>query len=145
MSAPIQASASVQVVPASNCVRSSTRIPVRQPGHAGVTSIVDSLSGRKLSPRERGSGQAAVVPLDSRFADQPSRTYPNRPLPDLSEFDDVRLVLSLRWRKTYSNHRFLVGPEGQYELASCVPSAARVNREICRRCGGTRPATLPEF
>src|SRR5207237_3382378 len=64
----------------------------------------------------------AVVPLDSRFADQPCRTYPNRPLPVLSEFDDVRLVLSMRWRKTYSNHRFLVGPEGQYELASCVPS-----------------------
>jgi hypothetical protein len=28
--------------------------------------------------------------------------------------------------------------------SSGVPSGARVNREICRRCGGTRPATLPE-
>src|SRR5262249_54208124 len=40
MSAPIQASASVQVVPASNCVRSSTRMPARQPGDAGATGIV---------------------------------------------------------------------------------------------------------
>src|ERR1700730_3136454 len=90
MSAPIQASASVQVVPASNCVRSSTRIPVRQPGDAGVTSIVDSFSGGSCHPAKAGPGQAAVVPLDSRFADQPSRTYPNRPLPVLSEFDYMR-------------------------------------------------------
>src|SRR2546423_9831343 len=45
MSAPIQASASVQVVPASNWVRSSTRMPDRQPGEAGVTFMADSLSG----------------------------------------------------------------------------------------------------
>src|SRR5260221_6184962 len=86
MSAPIQASASVQVVPASNCVRSSTRIPVRQPGDAGVTSIVDSLSGKK--PADAGSGaSSSVVALDSAFANEPSRTYPNRSLPVLSEFD----------------------------------------------------------
>src|SRR5437660_5516514 len=50
MSAPIQASASVQVVPASNCVRSSTRIPARQPGDTGVTVILGSLTevGRVL-------------------------------------------------------------------------------------------------
>src|SRR6266404_4652362 len=43
MSAPIQASASVHVVPASNCVRSSTRIPESKPGDRGVTSIGGSL------------------------------------------------------------------------------------------------------
>src|SRR5437773_106419 len=45
MSAPIQASASVQVVPASNCVKSSTRMPARQPGDIGVTAIAGSLAG----------------------------------------------------------------------------------------------------
>src|SRR5207248_1081802 len=52
MSAPIQASASVQVVPASNCVRSSTRIPARQPGDTGVTVIFGSLTevGRRSEP-----------------------------------------------------------------------------------------------
>ena len=54
------------------------------------------------------------------------------------------LVMPYALEEDVSNHRFLVGPEGQYELASCVPSPARANREICRRCGGTRPATLPE-
>src|ERR1700687_1854569 len=49
MSAPIQASASVHVVPASNCVRSSTRIPARQPGDTGVTSIEHSLPGSERS------------------------------------------------------------------------------------------------
>jgi DNA invertase Pin-like site-specific DNA recombinase len=69
-----------------NCVRSSTRIPVRQPGDAGVTSIVDSLSGKK--PADAGSGaSSSVVALDSAFANEPSRTYPNRSLPVLSEFD----------------------------------------------------------
>src|SRR5215831_20180322 len=44
MSAPIQASASVQVVPASNCVRSRTRMPLRRPGDMGVTVIVELLA-----------------------------------------------------------------------------------------------------
>src|SRR5262245_18398730 len=44
MSAPIQASASVQVVPASNCVRSRTRMPLSRPGDIGVTVIVELLA-----------------------------------------------------------------------------------------------------
>src|SRR3984893_659791 len=53
MSAPIQASASVHVVPASNCVRSSTRIPESKPGDRGVTSI-----GGSLPEWEGGRGQS---------------------------------------------------------------------------------------
>src|SRR5712692_5705561 len=53
MSAPIQASASVQVVPASNCVKSRTRMPARQPGDTGVTAIVDSYRGEARSIRGR--------------------------------------------------------------------------------------------
>src|SRR5207237_9973645 len=59
VSAPIQASASVQVVPASNCVRSSTRIPAKYPGHTGVTSIVVSLSGMDLKHIGLQPGQLA--------------------------------------------------------------------------------------
>src|SRR5208282_2371056 len=65
MSAPIQASASVQVVPASNCVRSSTRIPARQPGEAGVTSIVGSLSGEEVVMREGGAIGSVSPPLQT--------------------------------------------------------------------------------
>src|ERR1700730_13724042 len=143
MSAPIQASASVQVVPASNCVRSSTRIPVRQPGDAGVTSIVDSLSGGSCHPANAGPGKQQWCPwIHASRLNQVESTLSAAAGPERIRLYG-RLVLSLRWRKTYSNHRFLVGPEGQYELASCVASGARVKREICRRCGGTRPATLP--
>src|SRR6266536_5680283 len=54
MSAPIQASASVHVVPASNCVRSSTRIPESKPGDTGVTSIADSSSGKEVVALAKG-------------------------------------------------------------------------------------------
>src|ERR1700719_3484627 len=81
MSAPIQASASVHVVPASNCVRSSTRIPERKPGDTGVTSIAESSSGKKLkAPPKGGPGEAAVwSPWIPTFADD--RIYLIRPLP----------------------------------------------------------------
>src|SRR3984893_8353979 len=64
MSAPIQASASVHVVPASNCVRSSTRIPARQPGDTGVTSICRLLIGEgSCHPCEDGvRGKAVELP-----------------------------------------------------------------------------------
>src|SRR5882672_8960069 len=56
MSAPIQASASVHVVPASNWVRSSTRMPAKQPGDTGVTSILDSFGEWTCRLRKAGEG-----------------------------------------------------------------------------------------
>src|SRR6476619_5388330 len=50
MSAPIQARASVQVVPASNCVRSRTRMPARQPGDTGVTVMTELLADLRVWP-----------------------------------------------------------------------------------------------
>src|ERR1700730_13996777 len=81
MSAPIQASASVHVVPASNCVRSSTRIPERKPGDTGVTSIADSSSGKEVdAPAKGGPGAGgSVVAPDPAFAND--RIYLIRPLP----------------------------------------------------------------
>src|SRR3984893_7537168 len=81
MSAPIQASASVHVVPASNCVRASTRIPESKPGDTGVTSIADSSSEKEVvAPAKGGREQAAVwSPRVPAFAND--RIYLIRPLP----------------------------------------------------------------
>src|SRR4051794_37045293 len=79
MSAPIHASASVQVVPASNCVRSSTRMPARTPGETGVTPMKDSTItfgclvlrlGRRVlpgkgNPREHSKEQLSGLPTGS--------------------------------------------------------------------------------
>src|SRR6478609_5246498 len=79
MSAPIQASASVQVVPASNYVRSSTRIPARQPGDAGVTSIVGSFQGVNLYLDSRPysifgvTGEPAVSLREAKRRSKPGR------------------------------------------------------------------------
>src|SRR5438477_12704928 len=59
MSAPIQASASVQVVPASNCVRSRTRMPFSKPGDMGATAIVELLAIIRWDKRPHHSWPSA--------------------------------------------------------------------------------------
>src|SRR5450759_516925 len=49
-SAPSHARTWVQEVPASNCVRSSTRTPVRQPGATALVSFIDFSNDRNSTP-----------------------------------------------------------------------------------------------
>src|SRR5882672_11639315 len=78
MSAPIQASASVHVVPAPNGVRSSTRIPESKTGDRDVTSIGGSLPeweggrGESFYPRWP-TGRSSTVVVVVTNTDIPTR------------------------------------------------------------------------
>src|SRR5215831_5198561 len=75
MSAPIQASASVQVVPASNCVRSRTRMPLRRPGDTGVTVIVELLAFISSDYTLRAPPSPTIVGHLRQIAIKKSATY----------------------------------------------------------------------